>query len=450
MNVPLIFAPALILVLFGLAGYRPRYLFFLLPVSILLFPQQRFYIGGPIYIYDIVIVVVIGYLFRRGLYGRAWKIVPAWHKLFLIYLVSFSLPMVWLRYGVFLESIWVYGHFLLALSAYQLSVIVYSSENTEGLRKSLFYGVVVSVVGLAILVWLQRLVWPANVAIFRFYYRDVVNLFGPEYFAIRPAGPFHAPTAMGGIVLIAGVCGIVLNGHRRSRVLLVAMAATAAAVFVTLSRHAMIAMVLGVVLVFFFSNFKERVKVVGLLLLGAIIGAQLLFSEWQDRFLKWDQGVMEDGSIYSRLVAGPLRFLQYCLDNPLSVILGGGLDLEKIEYANPDFVVSQSGFASNGFLLAFYYFGSIGFGLYIMHWLSCVIRIVKGDRQDRRLFVGVLAVIALLTVSDNYGMTSEPFLFYKFFILGALYSWGRKLGDRRRYRGMGRTMGARNPVVVAC
>src|SRR5437660_1306482 len=119
MNISLV-AFGAILIALGLAALlRPHWLFTAWSLAVLLFPTARFKFGeAPIYLYDVIAVIILGSLLPRGEFGSWPRGVPRWHLWFICTAFLLSVIFGIVQHGMAAENTWIWLHSSLAWMAF--------------------------------------------------------------------------------------------------------------------------------------------------------------------------------------------------------------------------------------------------------------------------------------------------------------------------------------------
>lgn len=411
--------PELLLTAFliGLCLWRSKAALFLLwPISILVFPTARLMIGFPIYIYDILAVIILAN-YWRPLLGIRWSLIAIpWHYVFwaLILVCGLIWPIV--IYSFIPEIGWVSGHAVLAFLSLAFGALLFYDDALERERVFLGYGMAASLMVLGLIGLIQFGSVDTSRAITNFFYRDfaedafVMTDFYAQIAAERAAGPFGSPNGLGIVGVLAALMCLVLV--RRKPLLIACLLAGAIAVMASVSRQAMIAAVLATMAYFIFAQARQKggltviLIVLGPFLVMAFLGSDFAASTLE-RFSRWDTGIQEDDNFTARYIDGPLRLFEAVRAHPDIVLFGTGPDINKLYSAGSGMVARAQGFLSIGYGLFFFQYGILGIiaalWMHIQAWVQ--LKFMPVDLRGK--FAAILTAILTFYVADNAPNTSE-------------------------------------------
>lgn len=431
MNVSLIACAALLVALLLVGLLRHQWLLAPWVMSFLVFPTARAKIGeAPIYLYDLIAVSLIVVLAVKGEL-RSWpRGVPRWHWWFIGAAFLFSVVFGVVQHGMVAEVSWIWLHSSLAWMAFAFGVIVTLSPSRERYRAPLIWGVLLSAILFCVIGVIQYAELPGTSFFSNLFYGDIgseesVEMLRRGLETNRAPGPHFAPTTFAGMALLTVVVFWLLTRETdrfRRWLVLVLCAVT---LLCTVSRHAMLAAVIGLIVTMVLSELKKKVKLVlavgvsALLLFTPAVG-YLLKESWTYRLSKWDEGVLEDDNTAARVLWGPARLIEFIANEPLVLLTGSGLDPEKLASKSHHEVSFESGFVSNGFLLMLYYLGLGGFLLHAVFWGWAAHIARKFPPRSRGAICGFIAVAIVIVAADNYGAMYEPAVALLFLIVGLM------------------------------
>lgn len=413
MDLGVIYFAAFVGLLAAVYLVRPNYLFSLWVILLFVFPTTRTYLGpAPVYWFDVATMIVCAMILSRP--ASIW---PAggikWHWWFISYAFIFGLLIPSLRYSPTAESIYVWGHTSLAWMAFPIGVNIAYNIHYGSYRQIVIYSLMSVLTCLALLAVFQKGDGASALAVNEFYRGDMDGMwtesaYGIERYSHRPNGPYGAATTFAGVAMIVGLIVAVLNGSRRTWIIWLAAGLIAAVTLLTLTRHVLVAAVAGLCVAVLSSRAKNKAK---LLFVGGVFAAAAALAGvslgWGERVALTNGGVLSDISIASRLVVGPLRLFQYLVSDPVSLITGVGLDVQKLAASGVDVGAAASGFVSNGFLLSLYYLGVGGLALMVSFW-GWIYLSTKRMAANRGSVVRGLVVVAVAVVAaDNYAFLEE-------------------------------------------
>ena len=405
---------------------RPHWVVGVWAITVFLFPTTRTLVGpAPIYWFDLATIVVLAVLYskRRFLWPSG---MTQWHWWFVGYAAFFGLVWPAVRYTPSAELVYVWLHTSLAWMAFPIGVLVAFSPYSQRYCSSLAGGLLVALVGMAALAVIQKGDPQGALLVNEIYRGDMDGLwtdsmFGGMRYSARPNGPYGAATSFAGVACIVALAIASLRGLESKRWWWSGAALAGVVTLLTLTRHVLVAAAVGVVVVVLTSSARQSLKA---LVLGSVVASVFiavgLGMGWQDRFDRTSGGVLTDLSITARVVEGPLRLAALIAAEPLVVVTGVGLDVQKIASTGIDVGIADSGFVSNGFVLPLYYLGIGGFVLTIGFWIW-VYRTAGWSKSSRGgVLRGLVVAAAVLIASDNYSFLDESAVAGLFVFAGCL------------------------------
>ena len=405
---------------------RPHWLMGAWAITVFLFPTTRTLVGpAPIYWFDLATVAVLSVLFYKRRFQ--WPPgMPQWHWWLVGYAALFGLVWPAVRYAPSAELVYVWLHTSLAWMAFPIGVLVAFSPYGERYRSSLAGGLLVALVGLAVLAVVQKGDPQGALAVNQIYRGDMGGLwtestYGGMRYSARPNGPYGAATSFAGVACIVALEIALLRGLESKIWGWSGVALASVVTLLTLTRHVLVAAAVGVVVVVLTSSARQSLKA---LVLGSVVTSVFvavgLGMGWQDRFDRTSGGVLTDLSITARVVEGPLRLAALIAAEPLVVVTGVGLDVQKIASTGVDVGIADSGFVSNGFVLPLYYLGIGGFVLTVGFWIW-VYRTAGWSKSSRSgVLRGLVVAATVLVASDNYSFLDESAVAGLFLFAGCL------------------------------
>tara|TARA_R110002110_G_scaffold54639_4_gene156685 strand:- start:7091 stop:8464 length:1374 start_codon:yes stop_codon:yes gene_type:complete len=428
MNLSLLqFIPFLLLAI-GCYLYRPRLLFLILPLAIFVVPTWRLNIVFPLYLYDLVAVLALSEVVRRGAL-QAWpRTLPPWHYYFLSVFILLGAFLPILRYGAHPEIIWIIVHAGLSYSMVLTGFALLLVPALKPHLKEFLRGISISLVLLAAIAMLER----NNLGMVNFFHqifypdldsRFLQSDFAKTIFASRVPGPFLNSNAFGAVAVLLGATMLVLTDGRQRAL---ALACVALIIFATVSRQCLIALaVIAICALVFRRQSQSRALAAIAALLALPIGVSLAtvlpyFSSWTERLGRWQGGILSDSNIVARVINGPERLAALINEYPFVLLTGVGLDIQKLAAKGVDVGALSSGFVSNSFLLALYSFGFIGLVLFISFWAWALIRASRVPASHRHLAIGAVAGSIVLFAADNTPFILEGAIFLNSFLVGAV------------------------------
>jgi hypothetical protein len=416
MNLPIAIFALYVALCLGLLFFYRRGLFFLLPITLIVFATMRFQAGFPLYLFDVSAALVLFVCLREGAL-RAWPraIAPVHYILMgLLVFTGFVVPLF--RYGFSTQSLWVTGHAMLAYAQVITGVALVCIPALKASRQHLVWGIVVALAALAIIVWLQFGNPGMSRTINAFFFRDqttsqTLTEFGAKLMAQRAAGPFGNPN-IPGVIGILGAFVVWLLASRRWALLAFALAV--AIVIPTVSRQAILALVLCLAIWLITGAPKTRIAGFALLALvplaSPIVASIPSLAPTIERFSRWQGGALEDNNVSGRLLDGPARLWNLIVEKPDTAVVGAGWDVQKLMSQGVDVGIYGTGFVSNSFLLWLYFAGVIGL-LFILFFFGRLLQAAlkaRGDLRARSL--AIVFPLMFLYFSDNGGILIEAFV----------------------------------------
>lgn len=427
--------------LIGLCLWRSKAALFLLwPISILVFPTARLMIGFPLYVYDIIIVVIFAYYWKPLLSIR-WSLTAIpWHYVFwgLILVCGLIWPIA--IYSFIPEIVWVSGHALLAFVSFGLGVLLFFDDRFDTERRFLGYGVAASVLALGSIGLIQFGSVGTSQAIANFFFRDL----GDDAFmlsesfarlaAARAAGPYGSPNLLGVVSVLGALTTLVLT--RNKPLLIATLVAASIAVMASVSRQAMIGAALATAAYFLFAQSRQKGGLtIILIVLGPILVIAFLGSEFAtttlERFGRWESGIQEDDNFTARYIDGPRRLLETVIAHPDIVLFGTGPDVGKLYSAGSETFSRAYGFLSIGYALFFFQYGILGLiagvWMHIQAWVQ--LRFMPEDMRGK--FAAVLTAIVTFYFADNAPNVSESIAMLCLLPIGMLAGQALKASQAR-------------------
>lgn len=433
MNVPI---PVFVLFLFLVAFlfyYRPQLLFFLYPVAVMVLPTFRGMVGMPLYLFDVLAVPMLIIVFRRG-GNDAWpRSVFPWPKAIIFLLVVFGTIVPFFRYGLHPEILWIACHAYLALIFLHVGSAFVTSPALKSHATFFLWGIIAALALLAVIATLER-GSPAMSALFNgIYYRDLASTTGvfsndpngdfrAEMTSQRASAGFGSPNNLGQLVVLAAAwCWFFRGG----RVGIVAWALGLLVVFDTISRQALIGALICLLGFGLLRGGRITVQAIsGLAIVPVLLPLLFLVPQldsWTERLGRLQQGA-DEANVSARLVDGPER-LFLLIDQRVDVLaLGVGMDVHKLVAKGIDVGILDSGFASNSFLLALYFFGIVGFLTFLAYWLACIWASLQLPRSLVAKAFPLALAGAFLFFVDNAGLVAEASMALFGLVAGSIFA----------------------------
>jgi hypothetical protein len=408
-------------------------------ISFMVFPTARMKLGSaPIYLYDLMMVTVLGLFWFQGAF-KAWPLrIIRWHGwlMGLAFLLSVLYGAV--RYGPAPQILWIWGHTCLSWMGFAVGVVVLSSRAQIHNRIGIQYGFLLSAFALCLIAVIQYVNLPFVESINSFFYGGIgaeesIETYRLGALSNRASGPHFAPTTLAGIVLLAAIVFWLVTEREQIILRLTMVSLSLVTMLCTVSRHGLAAVAVGVMVMIVFSENRIRMNLLigvmaAVLVLGFAAGGGMLQDSWNARMSRFDDGVMEDDNITARVVDGPQRLVAFLGQHPSMLLTGAGIDPEKLlsrAGINDDF---DGGFVSNGFLLALYYLGIGGFVLYGGFWVWAFFVAGTASPTKRGILLGCVTMAAIIVAADNYGIMYKPASTLLFLVVG-LVAAHRELPD---------------------
>lgn len=433
---------AVFAILLAFALYRGRSsLFALWPVAILVFPTARISLGFPIYLYDIVAAAIL-FLYRGELLALRWGAdrMP-WHYVFfaLIVICGLAWPLFVLPPSA--QMVWVAAHAVLAFAGIAIFALIFSEGGYARERVLLGYGVAASVLVLGVIGLLQFGSPDTAGQVAGIFYRD----FGEDAFvnsrsyaqmaAQRAAGPYGSANILGVVAVLGALAASLLV---RERMLLTAtLVAALIAILSSVSRQAMIGVVLAGVVYFLMSRRRERIGAGMFVAVAApLIVVGFLASDYSasvfERFGRWSEGVQEDDNFTARYIDGPARLANAVQEFPSILLFGTGPDIGKLVSAGIRTGGREAGFVSVGYLLFLFQYGVLGLAaaiaMLVQAWRH--LRFVPSAQKARA--AALLTAICTFYLTDNAPNISESVTMLCFLGVGAGAGCAIRALSRRR------------------
>lgn len=439
MNIPLPLFGLFMLVLLVLALRAPRYLLLIWPITLLVGQTTRTLIGpAPFYWYDATALVILARLYLSGDLNTWPHAVPRWHWWFVAAAFLFGTLVPIGRYGLSKEMFWILAHSSLAWMAFAIGLGLYLSPRGAEYRRQLGFGLLGALTITAGIALLQFGDETMAIAVNRFFNRDLTGSlllmddFAGQYNSSRVNGPWGGPNEFGGTTAIAAAIGLLLFAEISKKLCYACLALAAVVVATTVSRQVLVAAAIGAIAGMLVGSGRGRARIIGALALVLLAGvATGAYQNWSERLARWEGGIDKDTNVMGRLVVGPQRLIKLIEVDPSVVVVGVGLDVQKltrkVQDKEQEVGIYRYGFASNSFLLPLYYLGITGFVLTIAFW-GWVLRrawLLTGD--SRALAVGVATTAIFLVAADNYAFMFEVTV-TMLFLLGATIA-GRWVTD---------------------
>jgi hypothetical protein len=390
-------------------------------VSVLVLPLIRFQIGAPIYLMDVLTVLLFCQMLGRRDQFLAVRLLP-WPWLFMALALLSTGGASLLLFGFHLEQIWIWGHYSLSCLPIAFASVI-RSEADGYYTKPLMVGTTASLVVLAAIAIIQYFDLPGRDQIRDLFYGHlesdskaigeiVEQMWRNKLTEVtRVPGPHFSPGGFAGMTLLGFLGLIVLQRGKYGFTTYLGVFCTAVVALTTVTRLIVVASAMGLIVFLILCSLKERLK--ALLLLGAAALVFVTFlgayfgDAWTTRLGRWDNGVMQDDNVLARAIDGPVRLVNFFIAHPETLILGAGPDPEKLESKIQKESNFESGFVSNSFLLALYYMGAVGFLFYAYFWLKVLRFSLRAPPHLRSAFCGVAVVSGIIIAGDNYAMMFE-------------------------------------------
>lgn len=430
MKISLILLLLLTVAALAVGVFRRHWLPGLWLVSLLILPTAQAKIAeAPVYLYDLLGFALIASFLAAGELQLWPRGIPRWHWWLIGAAFVLSVLLGSVRTGFLPDMLWIWGHASLSWMAFAFGIIMSVSAGRPLYRTSMRWALLLSALALSGMAWVQFANLPGSQTLSSLFYAhlgceqsvEMLRLGGPT---IRATGPHFAPTGFAGMGLLCGIAFWLLSEPRHRGLRLMVLGLCTSLVLCTVSRHAMVALLVGLAVLTGLSQVRTKVKILTLTLIaGALICSSALGltsarESWSQRLSKWQEGLFADDNIAARMVWGPARLMACLVHEPSLLITGAGLDPEKLAHRAHRPLDFESGFVSNGFLLSLYYLGVIGFVLYALFWLWAL-QIARSFPPPLQAPMCSFVVIAILIVAaDNYGFMYEPAVSLLFLLVG--------------------------------
>jgi hypothetical protein len=369
--------------------------------------------GAPFYWYDAAGVTILArlYLYREIVHWPA--AIPKWHWWFIGAALLFGTLVPIARYGFSPEMLWILGHASVAWMAFPIGLALYIAPGAETYRRSLGYGLVVSLAVTAVIAALEFGNEGRAAALNVFFFRDMqgqvamIEDVGAALSAARVNGPHGDPNTFGGTTAIVCAMCLLLFGQQKKWLTWVAVGLSVVVIAGTVSRQVLVAAAVGGLAVMALGSARARMHVIiAAALLGFIGVASGVATHWGHRLSKWEGGVQQDVNVVGRVIIGPMRTIALINEDPSVLVVGAGLDLQKLAKKatnkTEEIGIYGRGFASNSFLLPLYYMGISGFVVTLWFWIWALRKALAMPTSTRALDVACVITTMILIASDNY------------------------------------------------
>jgi len=388
--------------------------------SVLVLPLIRFHLGAPIYIMDVLSVLMLWQMVGRGGRLLPFRVMP-WPWLFMGLAFASTVASGFLLFGFHPEQLWIWGHYSLSCLPLAFATVI-RNDSDDYYTLPLITGLTASLVILAVIGIIQHFDLPGREQIRDLFYsgfdssRDVAQVVermweNKDTEVARAPGPHFSPGAFGGITLLGCLALILIQRGNYNFCTYLGVLSTVSVALTRVTRLVLVAAAAGAVVFLLLSSHRQRLKAFAILSIAGLIGAIFLgsyFSDaWSTRLGRWNHGVMEDDNVLARAIDGPTRLVNFFTAHPETLVLGAGPDPEKLESKIQQESSFESGFVSNSFLLAFYYMGAIGFLCYTWFWWKVFKSSLNAPGNIRGAFAGAAVVCGIIIAADNYAMMFE-------------------------------------------
>jgi len=443
MNVPIpVFFLFSFLVVF-LFYYRPPVLFFLYPVAVMVLPTFRGMVGMPVYLFDALAIPMLIIVFRRGARGAWPRGVFPWPKAIVFLLVVFGTIIPIFRYGFYPEILWIAFHAYLALIFLYVGSAFVTSPDLKSHAAFFTWGIIVALGMLAVIATLER-GSPSLSALFNgIYHRDTAadsatlnsdpnGDFHAEMTSERASAGFGSANNLAELVLLAAAWVWFVKGGRLG---LIAWAFALLAIFDTVSRQALVGAVVILLGYGLLRGGRVTMQTISGLAITPVV-LPLLFlvpqlDSWTERLGRLQNGV-DEANVSARLVEGPERLFAL-IDQRVDVLaLGVGMNVHKLAAKGIDVGILDSGFASNAFLLALYFFGIVGFLIFVAYWLACIWASLQLPRSMMAKAFPLAIASAFLFFVDNAGLVTEASMALFGLVAGSIFAHQGLVIQQRR------------------
>lgn len=451
MNAMTLLFPAFLLLLLAQSYVRSRWLFATWTFLYCLLPTYVYRIGSvSLYWCDIAAVAVLFYWYNDRVPRKSAYLALQWFAVLMGTLLIGGLSSL-VRYGAFFEPLYWILRYALALATLPI-VTAYSRQ--PPLRSAMLAGVSAAAVSMFVIAIFQEFRLPFNDQLDSILYDGYASgrsdhgrsaVFATEGL-VRVFGPYSSSTQFGGAAVCVGVLLTMLSwtsrrpyimaGRQRYYTLATVMAWAAA--LMTISRHALLA--ICVFLVVTAAADLRKSKWVWVLSGGALllVGSGYLgsFNEfWLARLSKG--GISTDANLSARLQTRPWELFDRIMHEPSVFYWGTGLGSEHILHG-PEY-----GFVSNGFLLYLFYCGILAFMAFAWCFVYAFQRALSQPRDQLPAVVpaGVLAM-AVIVAADNYAFFTTSLVFMWAVGIGLSFMPSAKSGAVKASAGSSREGGA--------
>ena len=399
---------------------KPTWVFFLYPVTLCVLPTFRGMVGMPIYLFDVLSVLIL-FIINRTTRSAGWpKSIFPWPGMLVFLLAIFGIFVPILRYGLLPEIFWIAAHAFLAFVFLRNGAALTTHAELKPHNDALVLGFLAALAALAVISVLER-GSPAMSGLFNaIYFRDFSNSFsgatigsdnsrdaGAIQISQRAAAGFGSPNNLGELAVLAAAWVWFVKGGKTG---IFAWLFSACIIFATVSRQALFAIALCLFGFGMLRGGRTTIQTFGFLVLLPIMLPIVMelpqFDSWTERLGRLSAGT-DEANVSARLVDGPERLFSL-IDRRSDVLLFGvGMNVQKLAAKGIDVDGLDTGFASNAFLLALYYFGIIGFVVYIAYWLSCVWYSLQLPRKWMAKALPLSITAIFLFFVDNAGLVAE-------------------------------------------
>jgi hypothetical protein len=414
MNLPLAAFAVLLALLLALAWRSPKYLYAAWPVALLVIPSGRTMFGAaPFYWYDAVSLAILARLYLGGELKEWPASIPRWHRWFIGIALFFGTLVPIVRYGFSPQMLWILGHASVAWMAFPIGLALYIAPGAQTYRRFLGFGLLFALAVTAVIAVLEFGNEGRAAALNTFFFRDMqgqvamIEDVGAALSAARVNGPHGDPNTFGGTTAIVCAICLLMFGQQRKWLTWAAVGLAVVVIAGTVSRQVLVAAAVGGLAVIAFGTARARIRVVlAATLLGLVAAASGVAAHWGHRLSKWEGGVQQDINVVGRLIIGPMRTLALINEDPSVLVVGAGLDLQKLVKKAGDQAeqigMYGRGAASNSFLLPLYYMGIGGFVVTLWLWIWTLRKALSMPPSIRALDVASVVTTMVLIASDNY------------------------------------------------
>lgn len=410
MNPGLLLIPFLILLVVLVRGQKP-FLLTLWAFSFFALPTVRNQVGSvSIYWCDLIaIAVLVAFATRHPVQGgiglRRWGVL-------LLATFSFGLVSSVFRYGSVVEPAFVILRYAFALVPLLAIPRIYSDRR---LMRGLYQGVIAAALFVALIGVIQSTSRPLALQLEDFFYgsfaSDVSYRGGliDESDQLRAHGVYGSATTFAGGAALIGFCSLILGLLVQRRLWSrIAFGVCILTVFLTYSRHGLLALVIFAI-VFAVTSPRQSARRLGMILTISLLLSTVAASGfWTERLSRGN--ITEDVNLESRLIEGPANLVERIIDDPLVAFVGIGLGVEHA-LTSPDLTEATRGFVSNSFLLQLLYAGIAAFVTYVLFFVAALRRALHLTTRMRSLALGSILGVCVILASDNYGFFHTTFAF---------------------------------------